>query len=180
MKVPFRGRSVAEEGDGHLVALAVARGVADAHRMGDLGRHGDRDGQVMGVLGNGPALVVAAVVEQDLGKRHPPPDGAGELPKGGDEPVVVAQGRQRADLGCLLAAHRGEGTDPALALQPEHALIEAAGKDHDPMDTLEQVILDLGLQGFVQIPRLVQNGQVVHPTVQRDRLSGHFCSSVSA
>jgi hypothetical protein len=144
VEIAFGGGPVAEECDRHLVRLAIAGGVGEVHGVRDLGRHRDGDGQVVGVLGDGPALVVAGGVEQDRRQGHAPPDGRGGLPVRGHEPVVLAQGRHGADLARLLAGYGREGADPPLALEPEHPLVEPAGEEHGPVHGERQVVRDLG------------------------------------
>jgi len=52
------------------------------------------------------------------------------LAVGGDEPVLLGEGRRRADLGTLLARQRGGGAHPALALEAHRPLVEVAGEPH--------------------------------------------------
>ena len=65
-----------------------------------------------------------------------------------------------ADLRGLLALDRRERPDAALALQPHHALVEAAAEHHGPVHPDQLLGGDLGLEGSVEVSVAVEDGEV--------------------
>src|SRR3989338_3809907 len=157
----------------HCVVAAVLRGVREADRVRELGRHRDRHGQV--VLGGGrlAALQVAGEEEQEPLDGPAAPDHRRGLAERRHHPVRGAERGDAADLRGLLALERCEGADAALALQAHHALVEAPAEQHRAPERAELVGRELGLERGVERALAVEDRQVLDLEPGLEEGSGH-------
>src|SRR5439155_20248112 len=76
-------------------------------------------------------------------------------------PVRAAQGGGGAHLRGFLALDGREGADAALALQADHALVEAAPEEHGAVQPLQLGRGNVRGEGRIQIAVAVENRQVL-------------------
>ena len=157
----------------HRVVAAVLGGVGQADGVRQLGGDRDRDGRSRCSGPGCAALQVAGEDSRIFSIGQPRQSMAAVSRKDGTIQSVRPQGRDAADLGGLLALDRREGADAPLALQPQHALVEAAAEEHRAMEALELVGGDRGLEGGVQVAVAVQDGQVLDGELRLDQGPRH-------
>src|SRR5215467_13705452 len=173
VEVALRGGAVAEADHDHRVLAAVLDAVGDAHGVWKLGCHGDGHGQVVLLRGGLPPFEATRVEGEELLDGPTPPEHGRRLPEGRHQPIPRFQRAHAADLGGLLPLDGREGADPALALEPQHALVEAPSQQHAAVEALELLRRELGLEGGVETPLAVEDRQTLDGKLRLDDGSGH-------
>src|SRR5262249_46966880 len=82
----------------------------------------------------------AEEVREIRGEGHPPVQRGAELAPVVEDPVLLAQGRDRADDGHLFAHRREVKADLALTLELDQALVERADERHVPVEAERLVV----------------------------------------
>ena len=123
-------------------------------------------------------MPVAAQQGQHLDRIDAPGDRGHRVAVGGKQPVLLAQGQDRADLRRLLAVRRRVYRQPPLPGQGGRLGVEAPGQHHPAIELQEDVV-----SGHIQIARhgpavRVHQGQRRITRQQPQRLAGgrHFGS----
>ena len=161
VEVALGGGAVAEEDHDDGVVAPVLGGVGEADGVGDLGRDGDGDRQVVLVGGGPAAFQVAGEEEQHLLDRPSPVDHGRRFAEGRHHPVGGAEGEDAAHLGGFLALDRCEGADPPLTLEPHHPLVQAPPQEHGAVQSFQVSGGNVGFERGVEIAVAVQDGQVL-------------------
>src|SRR5207245_2737314 len=140
-------------------------------------RDGDRDGQVVLIGRRLAAFDVSGEEEQDLLDRPAAPDHRRRLAERRDHPVGPPQREHAPQLGGLLALDRREGPDAALALQADHALVEATPEHHRAVEGLQVAGGELRVERGIQVALAVENRQVFDLEPRLEDGFGHDRSS---
>src|SRR5215813_8707802 len=173
VEVALGSGAVAEVRHDHRVLAAVLDPVGDAHGVRELGRHGNGHGQVTLLRRRLPTLETPRVEGEELLDGPTPPEHGRRLPEGRYQPIPRLQRAHAADLRGLLPLDGGEGADPALALEPQHALVEAPSQQHAAVEAQELFGRELRLEGGVEISLAVEDRQALDGKLRLDEGSGH-------
>src|SRR5439155_8501681 len=163
--------------DDHVVA-PVLSGIGEAHGVGKLGRDRDGDRQVVLVASRLAPFEMAGEEEQELLDGPPTPDHRRRLAERQHHPVGPSEGEGAAHLVGLLTLDRREGPDASLALEPHHALVEAAAEHHRAVEGPQVVRGKLGLERGVEVAVAVEDRQVLYREPRFEHDSGHWRAQI--
>src|SRR3972149_1757818 len=161
VEIALGRRAVAEVDHDYRALAPVLDAIADADRVGQLGRHGDGDGEVTLLGAWLGALEPSGEEGQHLLDGPAAPEHGRRLAEGRHHPVDRLEREDTAYLRGLLPLEGREGADPALALELEHALVETPAQHHGAVEALEVVRRELGFELGVELAVAVQDGQAL-------------------
>ena len=181
VEVALGRRAVAEVRHHDDVVVAILRGVGEADGVRQLGRDGNRDGEVALIGGGLTTFQVAGEEQQQLLDRPAAPDHRGRFTERGHHPVRGPQHGDAAELGRLLTLDGRECAGAPLPLQAHHALVEPARQQHRAVQALELGARQAGIESAVEVAFGVEDRQIFdrEPGFQRgSRHSGLRAASL--
>jgi len=162
LAVGVRGGPISQIDERRAVLALHPGGIGHADGVGYLARDRNAEGQVPDTLGNAHPVGVARVVEDQILERPPAPHVRRPFPVVGHHPVGIAQGVDAAEDRGLVAPDGAEGPDPALALQPEHSLVEATGEEERAIEASEVGGRNRGVEVGVEVTLGIEDRHLLH------------------